>query len=278
MGRMDAVDVSNSQELLLDVSNVAFASSLLDNSYTVAADAKNPVYRALMALKPDGLAIGRWAEDAGLARNYFHGLEKHGNPRQDKIDRLLAAIGKPRHHYEEALRHAERTAGEFVQSEVAGVASGARDVRTAFFGEERLPKLPVYGSAMGGEFDELEEHVELTELHVSQVIDYIERPASLANDPDAYAVQIVGDSMIPRFKPRELVGVSPRASVVIGDDVVVQLRGPEDDGERVKMVLIKELVRRGSDYVELRQYNPPLTFRVQRARVASMHKVRGNFF
>lgn len=81
--------------------------------------------------------------------------------------------------------------------------------------------------------------------------------------------------MVPRFKPGERVGVSPRAQVDIGDDVIVQLRNGEDD--RVRLVLIKELVRRNASYVELRQYNPPVTFRVDRAEIVSMHKVKGHF-
>lgn len=85
--------------------------------------------------------------------------------------------------------------------------------------------------------------------------------------------------MRPRFRPGERVGVSPRTPVSIGDDVIVQLRGSDGvDGELVKTVLIKELVRRGSTHVELKQYNPEMTFKVEVKRIAAMHLVRANFF
>jgi phage repressor protein C with HTH and peptisase S24 domain len=41
------------------------------------------------------------------------------------------------------------------------------------------------------------------------------------------------------------------------------------------MVLVKELVRRGAQYVELKQFNPELTFRVPAERVAAIHRVSG---
>jgi phage repressor protein C with HTH and peptisase S24 domain len=59
------------------------------------------------------------------------------------------------------------------------------------------------------------------------VLDYLARPPSLADDPDAYAVEIVGESMAPRFEPGERAFVSPKARVGIGDDVIVQLRAVE---------------------------------------------------
>jgi phage repressor protein C with HTH and peptisase S24 domain len=133
----------------------------------------------------------------------------------------------------------------------------------------------LYGSAIGGDLDESSEHIELTELDVSEVLDFMRRPANLADDTDAYALRIQGESMFPRFKHGERVGVSPKASVEIGDDVIVQLRGESDD--RVRMVLVKELVRRTATHIELRQYNPLTTFRIERKKIVSIHKVKGHF-
>lgn len=263
---------------MLDETNVVARRALFDTSNNMP-DVKPPVYRALMALKPDGVALGRWATDAGLARNYFNGLEKHGNPSEDVISKLLAAISTPRRDYERALEHARLTQDDFVMSEVAGVAAGRQDVRREFYGDEAAPLLPLLGTALGGDFPDNHEHIELYELHQSEVLDYLNRPASLNRDPHAYAVEIVGDSMVPRFKPRERVAVSPRASVGIGDDVIVQLRGTsEESADRVVLVLIKELVKRAGDHIMLRQFNPDITFRVDMSRVAALHKVKGNFF
>lgn len=259
---------------MLDQSTVVGSYCLFDTS-NIMAQPKPPVYRALMALKPDGLKLGRWATDASLARNYFNGLERHGNPGQEVLDALLSAINASRADYERALEYAKRTDGDFVLSEVVGIAHGNRDVRATIFGEDPLPAVPLLGSAVGGEFNGVHEHIELTELHYSQVLDYISRPDFLSKDPQAYALRIVGESMVPALKPGHEVWVSPRDSVGIGDTVIVQLRGGDDQDEGVKMVLVKELVRRGSDYVELRQFNPAADFRVDIKRVAAMHKVKG---
>ncbi|NJB99411.1 MULTISPECIES: S24 family peptidase [Sphingomonas] len=274
MAASDAVFVSNSQATMLDQTSVAVSLALFDTPNTMA-EPKPPVYRALMALKPDGLALGRWATDAGLARNYFNGLEKHGNPSQDVVDALLSAISATRADYERSLEHAKQTDSEFVLSEVVGIARGSRDTRMAIFGDEPLPPVPLVGSAIGGDFGSVEEHIELTELYYGQVLDYVSRPDFLAKDPQAYALRIVGESMVPALKPGHEVWVSPREGVGIGDTVIVQLRGGTDQDQGVKMVLVKELVRRSSEYVELRQYNPPTMFRVEIARVAAMHKVKG---
>lgn len=231
-----------------------------------------PVYRALMAMKPSDLKPGRWAEDAGLARNYFNGLAKHGNPKREALDALLSVIGRTHMDLQTYLHP--------VSTEVAGTGLAApSDVKREFYGDGPYTPLPLMGTAFGGEYGDLDEHIELTELHLGDVLDYIARPASLREDPRAYALTIVGESMRPRFRPGERVGVSPRTPVSIGDDVIVQLRGPDgNDGENIKTVLIKELVRRTASHVELKQYNPEMTFKVEVKRIASMHLVRANFF
>lgn len=144
-----------------------------------------------------------------------------------------------------------------------------------------LPDIPVLGTAIAVRSFDPERDIELTEVDMSDVLDHVARPASLARDGEAYALTVIGDSMWPRFRPGRRVVVSPRAPIEIGDDVVVQLRGTEGDAdhrERVSMVLIKELVRRTGSYYELRQFNPDVTFRVEAERVAKIHKVVGEVF
>jgi phage repressor protein C with HTH and peptisase S24 domain len=87
--------------------------------------------------------------------------------------------------------------------------------------------------------------------------------------------------MSPLFESGTQVLVSPLAPVGIGDNVVVQLRGkPGAQDDRVRMVLIKRLVRRTPGGVELRQFNPDITFQVPSSRIvadsrgrAAIHKV-----
>lgn len=256
---------------MVDKSNVAICSAMFDNTNMAEAE-ENATYRALMALKPDDITTNKWAKDAGLARNVFQNIRDHGNPKFETLTSLLKVIGK-------SLSDLEMQMGS-VSSEVALAAPrSTEDVRSMFFAGRDVPALKVYGTASGGEYENVDEMVETVELWYSQVIEYVARPAELEADKQAYALTIVGDSMLPRFKPRERVAVSPRAPVAIGDDVIVQLRGPDGDGgERIKLVLIKELVRRTASHVELRQFNPDMTFRVDARRVAAIHKVTSNLY
>lgn len=211
---------------------------------------------------------------------------KGTTPSADKLDMLAAYLGTTsrwllRGEDEQEAEERAAAARNLVRSEVRGAGQvGISDVRTAFYGETP-GALPLIGTAMGGEltsFDDLDDQVETTELHLGEVLEYLARPLSLANDGDAYAITIVGDSMFPRFKPGERATVSPKSPVHIGDDVIVQLRGADGDDERIKLVLVKELVRRSAGFVELRQYNPLVTFRIEAKRVASLHKVRSLHF
>jgi SOS-response transcriptional repressor LexA len=167
--------------------------------------------------------------------------------------------------------------GQVIRSEVQPISGEPHELQ---FGKSPLPMVPLMGTAMAGEYLGPEQHIELTELDLSDAHGFVARPQSLRDDSKAYAVTIVGDSMWPRFRPGRRVIVSPRAPISIGDDVIVQLLGePDPVGERrVVQVLIKELVRRSASHTELRQFNPDVTFKVPASEIASMHKVAGELF
>jgi hypothetical protein len=60
--------------------------------------------------------------------------------------------------------------------------------------------------------------------------------------------------------------------VAIGDDVLVRLRSGDTGGDRV---LLKELVKRTADELELRQFKPEGIFSVAAANVEAIDKVLG---
>ena len=104
----------------------------------------------------------------------------------------------------------------------------------------------------------------------------LQRPVSLARDPDAYALTIVGNSMWPRFRPGSRIAVSPRSPVAIGDDVLARLRaGPGVTDENAERVLIMHLLRRTGMVFELRQFNPDLIIQVSTDRVEAIFKIVG---
>ncbi|KQN01948.1 hypothetical protein ASE82_11745 [Sphingomonas sp. Leaf230] len=143
----------------------------------------------------------------------------------------------------------------------------------------RLPKtLPIYGSALGadlefGDGNGIIVDVEQTEVHMAAPTDFMARPIGVTGRPDLYVVSVSGHSMEPRFDSGRRLLVDPRRSPGVGDDVVVQLRGPTFDGEEVRHVLIKQLVRRRPGVVVLRQFNPGIEFEVPNEQVSCVHRV-----
>lgn len=143
----------------------------------------------------------------------------------------------------------------------------------------RLPKnLPIFGSALGADLtfsdgNGIVVNVEQTEIHMSAPTDFMARPIGVTGRPDLYVVLVSGHSMEPRYDSGRRVLVDPKRSPGVGDDVVVQLRGPTFDGEEVRHVLIKQLVRRRPGVVVLRQFNPIVEFEVPNEQVSSVHRV-----
>jgi phage repressor protein C with HTH and peptisase S24 domain len=85
-------------------------------------------------------------------------------------------------------------------------------------------------------------------------------------DPNAYALEISGDSMEPVFRDGDVVVVSPAAPIRRGDRVVVRTRGGE--------VMAKQLQRRSARRVELLSLNPQhpsYTFELH--EVAWIHRI-----
>lgn len=222
------------------------------------------------------LKPSRIAKEAGLAATTItrpYNGEAKTRISQPTLDKLRQRFPDFPHWPDQA-----GPAPAVVRSEVMPAGNRPWDEK---YGAKEIPKIPVVGSAIAMETFDPEHHIELTEVDMSEVLDSITRPASLERDRSAYGLTIVGDSMWPRFRPGRRVIVSPRAPVSIGDDVIVQLRGNRGDDEyreRVALVLVKELVKRSASYIELRQFNPDITFKVEADRVAAMHKVVGEIF
>lgn len=67
------------------------------------------------------------------------------------------------------------------------------------------------------------------------------------SDPNAYALQITGDSMAPVYRDGDTVVVSPATNIRRGDRVVVKTTAGE--------VMAKQLNRRGSRRIDLMSFN-----------------------
>ncbi len=139
--------------------------------------------------------------------------------------------------------------------------------------------LPIYGTSLGAprEFDG--KAIEQTMLNSGAAIEYRPRPVVLEGQRHAYGLYVQGSSMSPRFDDGEMVFASDSRHsrpARIGDDVIVYVLDPNadvDDGESACAVLVKRLVRRTANYVELEPFNPTCTFKIATAVVRRIDRV-----
>jgi hypothetical protein len=135
---------------------------------------------------------------------------------------------------------------------------------------------PIVGTGLGAEKQVEGYAIEQTNLNRADVIEHVKRPTMLNDVKDAYGLYVQGSSMHPKLPDGEMLAVTTRGPISIGDDVVVYLR-PEnpddDDGQTARAVLVKELVRRTAAYVELRQYSPAADFKVDMKNVIRIDRV-----
>jgi hypothetical protein len=140
--------------------------------------------------------------------------------------------------------------------------------------EKPEENLPVWGSGLGAAriFDG--EAIEQTDLNSGAQLEYVRRPTILKGKRGAYALHVQGSSMHPALPDGELVVACRDMPLSMGDNVVVYLRDMrEDDGESARGVLVKELVRRSASFVELRQYEPRIDFRVATPDVLRIDRI-----
>ena len=235
----------------------------------MAAGENAPIYDDLMRFKPDGLTPNAWAVSAGVSRTVWADMRRHGNPSRRTLEKLLSAAGSSLAEFE-ALRVARGPAPQ------GAVAAGVSDRLTGGWRGPQLPPLPLFATAPVGHWGGPARNIAMAEIRSGELADRVVRPISLANDPSAYAVTIVEDSMWPRFRLGRRVAVSPALPVAVGDDVLVKLK-PSLDRETAsgEPVLLKELVKRTDGGLTLRQFNPDVTFEVPLTQINAIEKVLG---
>ncbi|MDB5617059.1 S24 family peptidase [Tardiphaga sp.] len=120
----------------------------------------------------------------------------------------------------------------------------------------------VRGISVGGSDDEF--------YFNGEVIDHIRRPPGIKRAKNVFALNVSGDSMMPRYEPGEPIYVQ-RANPAVGDYVVVELY-PEDEGHAGKSFL-KQLVRRTGRRVTCSQFNPPKEVEFDAGEVKEIFRV-----
>jgi SOS-response transcriptional repressor LexA len=236
----------------------------------VTALGESQIYRDLLRFKPEGLSANAWAVKAGVSRTVWTDMRRHGNPSRRTLEKLLAAADSSLAEFE-ALR-----LGPHARQPLESAALGKLGEVRWGWTPAALPPLPLIAASLAGEWGEPGSQIELTEIHPGELVGRVPRPISLAADPDAYALTVVGDSMWPRFRPGRQIAISPRSPVAIGDDVLARLLPKSGVGPSgTERVLIKQLVKRASTMFELRQFNPDLIICIDTGEVEAIVKVVG---
>jgi phage repressor protein C with HTH and peptisase S24 domain len=187
------------------------------------------IWRALDALAAEnGLSASGLARKSGLDATAFNPSKRIGAdgrarwPSTESVAKVLAATG----------------AGfaEFA-SLVTGIAAMPRGGRGV--SGRRIPLIGLAQAGGEGYFDD-------GGYPVGGGWDEIAVPE--VGDPNAYALEISGESMEPVFRDGDVVIVSPGAPVRRGDRVVVRTQKGE--------VMAKELKRQSAKRIDLRSLNP----------------------
>lgn len=117
--------------------------------------------------------------------------------------------------------------------------------------------IPVRSAARGGSDQEM--------FLSDGPIDWLPRPYRLLNVHEPYALYMVGESMIPRYWPGQILYVNPHRPATPGRGVVVTKAN--------HAVLVKEFVRRSNHEVHLHQYNPDQQIEVDLDEVRDVHTI-----
>ncbi len=135
--------------------------------------------------------------------------------------------------------------------------------------------LPVFGTALGAEMVIEGERIEQTMLNTGDIIEYRKRPPISHGVEKVYGLYVQGASMYPAHRDGAFLFAQRDARLRVDDDVVVYLRPKDesDDGDRAVCVLVKRLVKRSAQFVELEQYNPARIFRIDMADVLRIDRV-----
>ena len=83
-------------------------------------------------------------------------------------------------------------------------------------------------------------------------IEYIDRPGPLIGVSDAYGLYVIGESMVPRYSPGDVLLIHPHLPPRAGSHVVLL---KQDGGSDYMMV--KKLTKITQGHWHLSQYNPP---------------------
>ena len=193
-------------------------------------------------------AIDRLAESSGLSTS---GLAKKAglDPTTFNKSKRYSPEGKPRWPSTESLSKILAISGATMSDFMALVDKQGFDTQPR--DRQNISTLPMIGWAQAGAegfFDE-------NGYPVGEGWDDIPFPFLYQeNETQLYALEINGESMLPLYRPGDILIIAPGAQIRRGDKVVVKTRQGE--------VMAKELARQTTSRIELKSFNPAFENRI----------------
>ena len=207
---------------------------------------------AIAAKATDG-GIQGLASAIGVHRNTIsRWISGKTDPNSKQLELVANASGKDLHWL--------LTGKEDGEDSHRGNQAGSKHGNTRRFRADEL--IPIYGTAAGA----LAGSISIT----SEVVEWTTRPIGLENITEAYALIVVGQSMVPRFFPDDVIFVNPNKAPHKGDVVIIQTQN--HDGDAI-VSYIKELVRSTNQKLIVCQYKPEATISYENFTVKSVHRV-----
>jgi phage repressor protein C with HTH and peptisase S24 domain len=123
-------------------------------------------------------------------------------------------------------------------------------------------RIPIRGVGMGGK----DGYLILGDQYLGDVL----APPALSDVPDAYAVYVIGDSMLERYRHGELVYVHPYAPVRRDDDCVIQIVMAEGEPPHG---FVKRFISMDDKQLKVQQLNPKKVITFPRGRVLAVHRI-----
>ncbi|HUZ62135.1 MAG TPA: helix-turn-helix transcriptional regulator [Acetobacteraceae bacterium] len=185
------------------------------------------IWRALDTLAAEnGLSASALARRAGLDATTF-------NP-----SKRITPDGRPRWPGTESIAKVLDATGASLEA-FSALVLGARTLPNQRSTARRIPLIGFAQAGADGYFDD-------GGYPVGGGWDEVSLPE--VGDPNAYAIEISGDSMDPVYRDGDIVIVSPVAPIRRGDRVVARTMAGA--------VMAKQLARRSARRIELRSLNP----------------------
>ena len=203
--------------------------------------------------------LKRYREEAGLKQNQLAAMA--GVP-QSQISEIETGKRLSTRFLPEIAAALKKQPGDLDERYVAQ-AEGIFKPPPAFM--NNTDTMPVYASAEGGNGQVIVSTDE---------IDRVARPYTLEGIPDAYAILVTGESMVPAYEPGDYAWVNPRLPPHRDTDCILYAID-EITGE--SKATIKRLISWDEKAWKLRQFTPAKDFPLERAEWAKHHRVVGNF-